>query len=1012
MRNRNWSRLSIIAVMLFGIVIAFRVDGQEDSVAEAKRLNDQVEALFGAGRYQEAIPLAQSALAIRERVLGAAHPETATSLNNLAELYRGTGAYAKAEPLYQRALAIREKVRGAEHPETATSLNDLARLYRGTGAYAKAEPLYQRALAIREKVLGAEHPDTAASLNNLALLYQLTGAYAKAEPLYQRALAIDEAVLGAEHPGTAVGLSNLAGLYRDTGAYAKAEPLLQRALAIREKVLGAEHPNTALILNNLAGLYRGTGAYAKAEPLLQRSLAINEKVLGAEHPDTAGGLNNLAALYRDTGTYAKAEPLYQRALAIDEKVLGAEHPSTALILNNLARLYWDTGAYAKAEPLLQRALAIREKVLGAEHPDTAVSLNNLAELYFATRTYAKAEPLYQRALAIREKLLGAEHPDTAGSLNTLAALYFATGAYEQAERLNERVQTIDEQNALRFLFSGSESRKKQYIRQRVGRVSANISLSLINPTASSTALGLIAVLQYKSRALDVMSDSLARLRRSLAQTDRTLLDQLAANAQEFSNLTYQGPGRLSTEAYRERLDTLTQQQDTLQAQLASRSAAFGKTLVPITLNTVRQALPNDTSLVEWFRYQPFDPKVAPSAQRSTQPRYVAYVLKHTGEPVAINIGEARPIEDLIVKFRRALIDPTSGSRGASRVGAPRVEFKRLAAELSEILIEPLRPYLSQSERLLISPDGALNLVPFAALLDESGDYLAQHFEISYLTSGRDLLRIADDPPAYNDSVVLAAPNYGRGRNAPQIDEALPQSVRSAELDRSGLIFNSLPGTTGEAKVLQTLLRLRPDQTLTGDRATEAQLRALHGPRILHLATHGFFLKDEDLPAAFSNSVGWDDQAALPLRENPLLRAGLALAGANERRSGDADDGILTAAEVAQLDLVGAQLVVLSACETALGTVDAGEGVYGLRRALVLAGAQSQLVSLWKVDDAATQSLMTEYYQRLLDGEGRAAALRSVQLSMLADPARQHPYYWAAFIPIGNWTPLGGQPVSK
>jgi CHAT domain-containing protein len=173
---------------------------------------------------------------------------------------------------------------------------------------------------------------------------------------------------------------------------------------------------------------------------------------------------------------------------------------------------------------------------------------------------------------------------------------------------------------------------------------------------------------------------------------------------------------------------------------------------------------------------------------------------------------------------------------------------------------------------------------------------------------------------------------------------------------------------------------------------------------LHIASHGFFLRDQQLT---EETARWLKDGSMPmsLGENPLLRSGIALAGANERRSGDADDGILTALEVAQLDLDGTELVVLSACDTAVGEVQNGEGVYGLRRALALAGAQTQITSLWKVSDAATRTLMVDYYRRLLKGEGRSAALRQAQRSMLADSALAHPYYWASLVPIGNWSPL-------
>jgi CHAT domain-containing protein len=957
MKGRDWRRLykwRIAAVFLLALLVLSTVGAQEGDLAEAQRLNGQVFQYYATGRYQQAIPLAQ------------------------------------------RALAIREKALGPEHPDTAAALNNLAALYRATGAYAKAEPLYQRALTITEKAPGPEHLDTAGSLNNLALLYHATGAYAKAEPLYQRALAIYEKALGPEHPDTAVALNNLAALYRDTGAYAKAEPLFERALAINEKALGPEHRDTAVTLNNLAALYRATGAYAKAEPLYQRALAINEKTLGPEHPDTASSLNNLAALYQDTGAYARAEPLYQRALAIYEKALGREHPNTAGSLNNLAELYRATGAYAKAEPLYLRALAIREKALGPEHPGTAQSLNNLALLYYATGAYAKAEPLYQRVLAITEKALGREHPDTAAALNNLAFLYSATGAYAKAEPLFERAQGINEINTARFLLSGDEARKRAYLQQRLGDAYADASFALAVAGPRARALGLTAVLQYKGRVLDAMADSVALLRRSVDPKDQTLFDKLAAVAQQFSNLTFRGPGNLSAQAYRERLDSLAREQEQLEGELSARSAAFRQAVAPVTLEGVRQALPADAVLVEWFRYEPFDPKGKDEKTRWGAPHYVAYVLRREGEPAAIDLGAAQDIDKLVSDFRAALSDPA------------RTSYKEAAQELFGKLIKPLRSSLSGINRLLLSPDGALNLVPFAALMDEDGEYLAQRFEVTYLTSGRDLLSLAAPAPAPGSPVVMADPAYDQSASGgPRPD------YRSSDLDRSGLVFYPLAGTAAEAKALQGLLKLDAQEVLTGANATEGKLKGLHGPRILHVATHGFFLSDQQVAAAALRPVSFGaGTPPLPLGENPLLRSGIALAGANVRRSGDSDDGILTAAEAAQLDLRGTQLVVLSACETGLGQVQQGEGVYGLRRALVLAGAQAQLVSLWKVADAQTQALMVDYYQRLLNGEGRSAALREAQKAMIANPATRHPYYWAAFVAIGNWTPLATKGLAQ
>lgn len=946
------------------------------------------------GSYSQAEPLLKWVLAIREKVLPPEHPSTAESLNHLALLYKATGAYAQAEPLFGRALAIREKVLPPEHLDTATSLNNLAELYSAMGAYAEAEPLFKRVLAIREKVLGPENAWTARSLNNLGELYRIRGAYAQAEPLLKRALAIFEKTLRPEHPSMATGLNSLALLYQAIGAYAQAESLFKRALAIREKVPGPEHQDTAGSVNDLAELYKYIGAYAQAEPLLKRALTIYEKVFGPEHPATATSLNNLAMLYLAMGAYSQTEPLLKRALAIYEKALAPEHPDTAKSLGNLGELYRTTGAYAQAEPLLKRALAINEKVFGPEHPDTATGTNNLGTLYIDMRAYAQAEPLLKRALAIREKELGPEHPETATTLGNLAWVLWGQGSWSDSAANMRRSLRIQETNAHRVLVLGDETRKRAYAATLTPYTWGAVSFSLASQGKVRTAehTGMEVVLQRKGRVQDLMTDVFATARTRLSASDRKIFDQwLEANGQ-LATLSFNGPGLMSIDKYRELLESLSAKATALSTQLSERSAEFQSKVETVTVERVQQALPTDSVLIEWLRYRPSDPK-ANEGVRWHAPRYVAYVLKRIGEPVAIDLGAAQSIEDLVTEFRTALSDPAS------------TYFKEAAEELSEKLIKPLRSHFAQSKRLLLSPDGALNLVPFAALVDEHGEYLAQNLELTYLTSGRDLLRMAVEPPPRGTAVVLADPNYGHPSGWGPRDDAGLEPVRSADLDRSGLVFTPLPGTAAEAKALQSLLKLDAPSVLTGDRATETNLRELHGPRILHMATHGFFLNDLHMRTAVRRAGFGPETASLPLGENPMLRSGLALAGANARHSGATDDGILTAAEAAQLDLLGTQLVVLSACETGLGTVQTGEGVYGLRRALVLAGAQTQLVSLWKVNDAAAQELMVDYYQRLLEGEGRSEALRAAQKAMLANPAHQHPCYWAAFILVGDGTPL-------
>ena len=328
---------------------------------------------------------------------------------------------------------------------------------------------------------------------------------------------------------------------------------------------------------------------------------------------------------------------------------------------------------------------------------------------------------------------------------------------------------------------------------------------------------------------------------------------------------------------------------------------------------------------------------------------------------------------------------------------------------------PLQGSLQGVERIIISPDGALNLIPFAALVDEHDAYLVEHVTISYVTSGRDLTRFREfgsnpsrdvTPP-----IIVANPSFNGLRVAPRVVvSATSATTRAfdARVLEPTRHFDALPGTAQEAAAL---VRLLPGARLyAGAEATEALLKTLRGPSILHIATHGFFLRPRSAPRTIASAQGGSrpspSAGAVIEREDALVLSGLALAGANRRSSGDGEDGLLTALEVAGLDLWGTRMVVLSACESGLGDARGGEGVYGLRRALVLAGSESQVMSLWKVSDIATRNLMIDFYGRLRSGEGRADALRNVQLAMLHGKRTYiHPFYWASFIQSGDWRAL-------
>jgi CHAT domain-containing protein len=425
----------------------------------------------------------------------------------------------------------------------------------------------------------------------------------------------------------------------------------------------------------------------------------------------------------------------------------------------------------------------------------------------------------------------------------------------------------------------------------------------------------------------------------------------------------------------ERIATLEGRRDAIERDLSERSAAFRSQNRRVTLDAVQTAIPEDAALIEFAVFRPFDPAAEANAVAYGAPRYAAYVIRRNRAPVGVDLGSAVAIERAIAQFRSALRDPT------------RRDVKERARTLDERVLRPLRASLEGATRLLISPDGDLNLVPFEALVDEHGHYLIEQYTASYLTSGRDLLRAGVAPGrATAAAVILANPQFSPtvGRRAAP---ASPPTRSAADVDVSSLYFAPLKATAAEALAIRNLF---PGAALlTGSRATKGNLEAISGPRILHIASHGFFLADATGGTGASG--------------NPLLRSGLALAGANVERSA----GLMTALEASGLDLWGTELVTLSACDTGVGEVRTGDGVYGLRRAFVLAGAQAVVMSLWPVRDDVARDTMVAYYQRLRAGGGRGDALRDAKLAILRNATTRHPYFWAAFIQSGDSRPLSG-----
>ncbi|HLK53217.1 MAG TPA: CHAT domain-containing protein, partial [Candidatus Angelobacter sp.] len=480
---------------------------------------------------------------------------------------------------------------------------------------------------------------------------------------------------------------------------------------------------------------------------------------------------------------------------------------------------------------------------------------------------------------------------------------------------------------------------------------------------------------------DALANNLEGLRNRSNAEDRALLDKLTEITAKLANLVLSGPGKTSLPEHLQQIKTLTGQRDALESEIGKRSAGYYQSSAGVTLNAVQASIPADAALVEYAVYEPNDPKQPDeSSTHLGEKRYAAYVI--TGNEVrSTDLGDAKTIDAAISALRRALRDPESHN------------IKKMARAVDEKIMRPVRALAGNPRHLLIAPDGQLDLIPFEALVDENGHYLVEQCLFTYLSTGRDLLRMETPRAGSTDVAVVADPNFGEPKvrtvsAAPNTRAHSTTRSISRGNDSSSIYFAPLEGTKAEAQAIRSLFHQA--QVFTGDQATKAMLLGLNAPGILHIATHGFFLegpkKDGWVGIFMSNTQAGTSSEDV---ENPLLRSGLALSGANLNRRGG-DSGILTALEASNLNLWGTKLVTLSACDTGIGEVRAGEGVFGLRRAFVLAGAESMVMSLWPVSDYTTREMITAYYTGLKNGRGRGEALRQAELSMLKHQGREHP----------------------
>jgi CHAT domain-containing protein/Tfp pilus assembly protein PilF len=907
-----------------------------------------------------------------------------------SRVYRLTvsAAYSKHDP-GRYAIWI-DEVRAATDRDRAVyasrQLNTAATALHAAGKFDEALAKASKALDLAESALGPNDAYVGSLLFSLAGVQRSKGMMPQAQSAYQRAIAISEAARGHDHPLTGTYMEAYGVMLMDQkDDYVRAEPLMLEGTAIVQRALG-DSPRYALCLRDLALLHRQRGDYTHARVELQHALELADKTMEPDAYDAVTIAHNLGDLYLAQDDYDHAQPLFERSLHVFERTLGPDHYRVTYPLLGLAIIARERGDYDRALEYLRRAYAIREKTYGKEHTETASLLISIGNLYHVMKDYDKALAAYESARDVLERTAGPYHRNTVLTLSNAAQSSLAAGDLTDALRYHARLAAALDKMIAFDLAVGSESEKLAYIQTTLRLMGQTISLHLqYAPDVSEAAdLAAAAILRRRGRVLDALSDSREALRARMQPDDRKLLDNLAATTRKLSRLALNGPGKTPYPEFKKQLEDLESEQDRLEREISDRSAQFRVEAQAVTPASIRAALPREAALVEFAVYQPVDPRDVSDELAHSPAHYAAYVIRRDADTRGIDLGPAPAIDAAVTRERAALRDPS------------RHDAVTLGRALDELVLRPIRSLTGDARQLLVAPDGALNLIPFDALVDEAGRFQVERYAISYVGSGRELLQMQIARPAVGPPLIVANPDFGTPPTG-------PAAARSAAIETAGreVYFAPLVGTAQEAAAIGKLL---PGATvLTGLRASKAALTRPEPPSILHIASHAFFVP-EGGAGSDTRVAGTRSMTATVRSPNPLLRSGIALAGANLPARG-ADAGILTALEASTLNLWGTRLVTLSACDTGVGDVKNGEGVYGLRRSFFVAGAESVVMSLWPVSDYMTRTVMTRYYAGLARGEGRRDALRRVQRATLANRETRHPFYWAGFIQAGDWTPI-------
>jgi CHAT domain-containing protein/Tfp pilus assembly protein PilF len=976
-------------------------------------------------KFAEAEALYKKAIATDQR-LGRA--DVSTDLGNLGSLYDEMGRYPDAEQAFTQALTLDLKTLGAAHPQIGLDLYHLATAFQYEGKFPQAEQAYGKAMVIEQNAGSHDQATVSAIEENMGALYRDEGKYPAAESMFLQALRSRAQALGPNHPDVASVLDSLGRLYTYENRYSDAERALQQALSIDMKSLGAANLQTGGALLDLANLYGTHGQSGPANQLYYNAIQAYLKVLGQADKRVADVIFAGAQQMLGDGTLDTAAKMFNMAGGIYQQAEGASSLDVAKCQNNLGAIAEDMGRHDDAERLQKSALALFEKISGPDSPDLSPPLEGLGRIYKDEHRFADAEPFYQRQLKIDQAHLKPNQPGLRDAEADLAGLYYVWGKPEQAAPYFQTYlgNLMDEFRVNAATMSERERLIYFSTQRRAFPLFFSFVLKFHDQMPELAGRMDDALLEEKGLIASSATAMRAAVEASGDQQAVQMLDKLASDKAQLAALVESTSGDPAN--HRDQINQLGTEANTLEQELLQRSAVMSrqKTQNAATWRDVQKALKPGDSAVEVTRFQ-FDDGFTGAGDVV----YVALVVTpDCPQPTLVLLGKASDLEAAPMLAYRADVGQTRGitpEEEPAAPGQPPATAPNTSAAYAAFW-KPLEPALAGARRVYFSPDGVLNTIPIGLLADTDGKLVMEKVQLRLVNSTKDIL-VPAPGAAKKAALLVGNPTFNltveqqrsaltqlRGLNPGTAPGAAPTNASqsapppAAQLasrggDLKGGDLNPLPGTQTEVDAVDQLLKAAGWQPTeyTGNLALKDAVTEARSPRIVHIATHGFFLSDEELTAS---AAAQGKQANL--NEDPMLRSGLFFAGADRVREGtapeaDVDDGVLTAYEASQLNLQGTELVVLSACETGLGKELNSDGVFGLRRGLQEAGAGAVMMSMWSVPDKETEELMTLFYKNWLSGMDKPEALRQAQLAerdvVRKRYGRDLPFYWGAFVMV-------------